>query len=317
MNARESKAPDLQTKNKAERNYGVELALLLTLATLWSVSYTFVNLSVATIPPITVTAVRALLAGLLLFLIMRMQGVAFPRDARTRRRLLLQSALNSIIPFVLIAWAQTTVDASVAVILSSTSPIFTFFLTWAITRHEASTGRKLFGVVAGLAGICLIVGVGALDGIGTDFLAQIALVVAALSYACAAIFGRHFDGLDPIAPAASTVLLASVVLVPASLIIDRPWTLTPSMTSVAALAALTVFSTALAYVIYFWLLKTVGSIGVTSQSYLRIPIGVLFGVVFLNETLLASTWLGLAFVLVGVIAMTLPAKKAAPTTPTP
>ena len=223
---------------------------------------------------------------------------------------MLQSALNSIIPFTLIAWAQTTVDASVAVILSSTSPIFAFFLTWAIARHEASTGRKLFGVAAGLAGICLIVGAGTLDGIGTDFVAQIALVAAAFSYACAAIFGRYFDGLAPIAPAAGTLLIASVVLVPASLIVDRPWTLAPSMTSLAALAALTIFSTALAYVIYFRLLKTIGSIGVTSQSYLRIPIGVLFGVVFLGETLRMSTWFGLAFVFVGVIAMTLPAGKS-------
>ena len=302
----------MQPENKSDRNYLVELALLLTLATLWSISYTFMNLSVATIPPITVTAVRAILAGLLLLLIAHAQGVTFPRDAKTRKRLVLQSALNSIIPFTLIAWAQTTVDASVAVILSSTSPIFAFFLTWAIARHEATTGRKLFGVVAGLAGICLIVGVGALDGIGTDFVAQIALVAAAFSYACAAIFGRHFDGLDPIAPAAGTLLIASLVLVPASLIVDRPWTLAPSATSLAALAALTVFSTALAYVIYFRLLRTIGSIGVTSQSYLRIPIGVLFGVVFLGETLRTSTWLGLAFVLVGVIAMTLPSRQPAP-----
>jgi drug/metabolite transporter (DMT)-like permease len=192
------------------------------------------------------------------------------------------------------------------VILSSTSPIFTFFLTWAITRHEPATARKLFGVVAGLTGICLIVGAGALSGIGKDLLAQFGLLAAAFSYSCAAIFGRSFDNLDPIVPSAFTVMFASIVLVPVSLVVDRPWTISPSVASLVALAALSVFSTALAYVIYFWLLKTLGSIGVTSQSYLRIPIGVLFGVVFLGETLLTSTWIGLACVMVGVVAMTLP-----------
>jgi len=294
----------------AQKSYAVAIVLLFTLATLWSLSYTFLKIIVATIPPITLTAVRTTIAGLILVLIMRLQGVSLPGDPAMRRELILQSFLNSIVPYTLIAWAQTTVDANIAVILSSTSPIFAFFLTWAITRHEAATARKLFGVMAGLAGICLIVGVGASQGVGRSLLAQIALLGAAFSYACAAIFGRKFDTLEPIVPAAATLLFAGVVLVPVSLIVDRPWTLTPSTASLLALAALTVFSTALAYVIYFWLLQALGSIGVTSQSYLRIPIGVLFGVVFLGETLLTSTLVGLACVLVGVVAMTLPARAA-------
>jgi drug/metabolite transporter (DMT)-like permease len=300
------KATRLQPRKSDEKSYAFAIAMLFALATLWSLSYTLTKIAVVTIPPITLTAIRATIAGLLLLLVMRLQGAKLPRDPKLLRQLMRQSFLNSIIPFTLIAWAQSTVDVNIGVILSSTSPIFTFFLTWAITPHEPATARKLFGVVAGLTGICLIVGAGALSGIGTDLLAQLALLAAAFSYSCAAIFGRSFDDLDPIVPSAFTVMFASIVLVPVSLLVDRPWTISPSAASLAALAALSVFSTALAYVIYFWLLKTLGSIGVTSQSYLRIPIGVLFGVVFLGETLLTSTWIGLACVLVGVVAMTLP-----------
>lgn len=305
----------MHTPAPAQKSYAVAIALLFALATLWALSYTFLKIIVATIPPVTLTAARTMIAGLILVLIMRLQGVSLPSDPAMRRELILQSFLNSIVPYTLIAWGQTTVDANIAVILSSTSPIFAFFLTWAVTRHEAATARKLFGVMAGLAGICLIVGVGALQGVGKDLLAQIALLGAALAYACAAIFGRKFDKLEPIVPAAATLLFAGVVLAPVSLLVDRPWTLTPSTASLLALAALTVFSTALAYVIYFWLLQALGSIGVTSQSYLRIPIGVLFGVVFLGETVLTSTLIGLACVVVGVVAMTLPAR--APRTPAP
>ena len=297
----------------AQKSYAVAIALLFLLATLWSLSYVLVRLAVETIPPISIVAFRALFAGLILYAIVRMQGVTLPRDPRLLRQLTLQACLNSVMPFTLIAWAQTVVEVNIAVILSSTSPIFAFFITWAITRHEAATARKLFGVIAGLTGICLIVGIGVLSGIGKDLLAQLALLGAALSYACAAIFGRAFDGLDPIVPAASTLLLGSLLLVPASIFFDHPWTLSPSPTAMAALIALTLFSTAFAYVLYFWLLKTLGSIGVTSQSYLRIPIGVFFGVIFFGETLLPSTWFGLALVLIGVVAMTLPAR--APTTP--
>lgn len=310
-------APVPTNNNAAAGNYGMALLLLFTLATLWSLSYTFLKLSVATIPPVTLTAVRMTVAGTLLVLWMRALGLPWPRDPLVRRQFIVQSMLNSVIPFTLIAWSQAQVDVNVAVILSSTSPIFAFFITWAITRHEPATMRKLFGVVSGLTGICLIVGLSAFGSAGRDLAAQFALLGAALSYACSAIYGRRFDHLGPVTPSAVTLVTASMLLVPASLIIDRPWTLSPSAQSMAALAALSIFSTAIAYVIYFWLLRNLGSIGVTSQSYLRIPLGVMFGIVFFGETLLASTWLGLAFVLVGVVAMTWPTRAAKPVDPPP
>ena len=136
-----------------------ELALLLALATLWGASYTFIRIGVATIPPITLIACRTLIAGSLLLAIMRWRGVRMPVDATTWRRFLFQTCLNSVIPWTMVAWGAQALDAGVATILNSTAPIFTFFLTLAVTRHEAVTSRKLLGVLAGMAGICLIVGV--------------------------------------------------------------------------------------------------------------------------------------------------------------
>ena len=169
-----------------------ELALLLALATLWGASYTFIRIGVATIPPITLIACRTLIAGLLLLAIMRWRGVRMPVDATTWRRFLFQACLNSVIPWIMVAWGAQALDAGVATILNSTAPIFTFFLTLAITRHEAVTSRKLLGVLAGMAGICLIVGVQALSGFGEELTAQIAMVLAAIAYAGAAILGRGF-----------------------------------------------------------------------------------------------------------------------------
>ena len=171
--------------------------------------------------------------------------------------------------------------------------------------------RKLFGVVAGMAGICLIVGVQAMAGLGEQLAAEIATVVATLCYAGGAIFSRGFKGLDPTAPAAGSLLCGAAILVPVSLAVDRPWTLAPSMTSVLALLALAVFSTAVAFVIYFRLVQTLGSVGTTAQAYLRVPIGVALGVAFLGETLTPTAWIGLGCVVAGVAAMTIPARKAA------
>jgi drug/metabolite transporter (DMT)-like permease len=292
---------------RSEPNIAFELTLLFALATLWGGSYTFIKLGVATIPPITLIAARTAIAGILLIVIMRLRGIAMPRDGATWRRFAFQACLNSVIPWTLIAWAERYVDASLATILNSAAPIFTFLLTALVTRHEPTTARKLFGVLAGMAGICLIVGVDAFHDVGRGLLAELAIVIATVCYAVAAIFGRGFRELDPMAPAAGSLLAGAAVLIPASLFIEQPWTLMPSVASVLALLALSVFSTAVAFAIYFRLIHTLGSVGTTAQAYLRVPIGVAVSVVFLGEHLSGTAWAGLACVVLGVAAMTIPA----------
>jgi drug/metabolite transporter (DMT)-like permease len=302
--------PNMEDAQSRHPNMAFEIALLLVLATLWGASYSFIKVGVATIPPITLIAGRTLIAGLLLVVVMRWRGMSLPTDAATWRRFLFQACLNSVIPWTMIAWGERSLDAGLATILNSTSPIFTFFLTLAVTRHEALSFRKLTGVIAGMAGICLIVGVQALSGLGEQLVAQIVTVLAAICYAGAAIFSRGFKGLDPMAPAAGSLLSGAAILIPISLVVEQPWTLAPSTSSLLALLGLAVFSTAFAFVIYFRLIQTLGSVGTTAQAYLRVPIGVGLGVLFLGERLSTTAWIGLGCVVIGVAAMTIPARKA-------
>jgi drug/metabolite transporter (DMT)-like permease len=282
--------------------------LLLTLSTLWGASYTFIRIGVETIPPLTLIAARTLIAGALLLLWLRIRGTPLSRDPAVWKRYFVQALLNSVVPFTLIAWAERSVDAALATILNSTSPVIAFLGTWLITRHEKPTPRKLFGVVAGLGGVCLVVGVSALDGLGQQLLPQLAIVAATVCYAGAALYGRSFKGLPPEAPAAGSLIVGAALLTPASLFVDRPWTLHPSAHSLLALGALAVLSTALAFVIYFRLVQTIGSLAVTAQAYLRVPIGVGIGIAVLAESLSRSAWVGLVFIVAGVAAMTLPAR---------
>ncbi len=286
-----------------------EVALLAVLATLWGASYTFIRIGVETIPPITFIAARTLIAGGLLVAIIKMRGLSLPKDPAIWKRFFIQACINSVIPFTLIAWAEQTVNAGLATILNSTTPIFAFLLTVLITRHEAVTMRKLLGTIAGVIGISLIIGMEAFQGVGKELIAQLAIVAATISYAAAAIFGRGFKGLDPMMPAAGSMVCGAVILIPVSLIVDQPWTIAPSADSLLALLGLSVFSTALAFVIYFRLIHTLGSVSTTSQAYLRVPIGVGIGVIFLGETLASTAWIGLVFVVIGVAAMTFPSRK--------
>jgi drug/metabolite transporter (DMT)-like permease len=288
--------------------YLAELLLLLLLATLWGASYTFIKLGVASIPPVTFIAARTTIAAVLLLAVLRWRGVRMPADVVLWRRFLFQACLNSVIPFTLIAWAEQSVDAGLATILNSSAPIFAFILTICLAHQQFSTGRQLFGVISGLIGICLIVGVQALSGIGRELTAELAIIAATVCYAGAAIFGRSFQELDPMLPAAGSLLCGAIVLIPISVVVDHPWTLVPSGRSILGLLCLSIFSTALAFTIYFRLIRTLGSVGVTSQAYLRVPIGVAIGIVFLGEKLTPATLLGLVCVIVGVAAMTIRAQ---------
>lgn len=139
-------------------------------------------------------------------------------------------------------------------------------------------------------------------------------------YACAALNGRRMSALPPAVTAAATMLWAMVFLVPASLLLDRPWTLHPSPQSLAAALVLAVACTGVALLLYFRLLRTIGSLGVASNSYLRAGVSVVLGITVLGEPFTWPTAVGLAAIVAGVVlinassspAGTQPAPAASP-----
>lgn len=302
----------MTTRTAEKPTYAIELILLLVLASLWGASYTFIKIGVETIPPITLIAARTLIAGGVLWLVMLIRGINLPGDRATWGRFFVQACLNSVIPFTLIAWAEQSIDAGVAVILNSMTPVFTFLITLVWSRHEPTSFRRFAGVLVGMAGTCFVVGMQATHQIGQELAAQLAVVLATICYAGAAIFGRNFKDLDPMAPASGSLICGAFMLIPLSLAVDRPWTLSPSMPSILALVGLAIFSTSIAFVIYFRLIRTLGSVSTTAQGYLRAPIGVALGALYLGERLEISALMGLALILAGVGLMTIPGRKSAP-----
>ena len=246
---------------------------------------------------------RALLGGLVLLALLGPRIRTLWQAARGGDWFLSQGMLNVVVPWVLVAWASRIIDAKLTTILNSLSPIFIFLITWAITRHEPATPRKFLGVALGLAGVVTIVGPDVLGGLGSHLLAELACVVGSLSYGLAAVVGRRYDKLPSLVPAAGSVLAGAAMLLPIATALE-PWPANASSRSLAAVAALAIFSTGAAFVVYFRLLATIGSIATASQAYLRIVIGVGLSVVFLGERLEPAHWLGLALVVCGVVAMT-------------
>lgn len=284
-------------------NRPLELCLLALLALFWGSSYLFIKVALEGLPPLTLIALRVSLAALLLYLVARWRGHNLPADPAIWRQFLVQCFFLCLGGWAVLAWGQQFIDSGLAGILNSTSPIFVFFITALWTRHEAVGGLRLTGALLGLAGVVLIIGVDALQGLGQQVAGQIAVLASAVLYAGSAIYGKRFSGLPNTITASGTLICASFVLIPLSLIVDRPWTLSPSATSIAAALALSIISSCLALLLYFRLINTLGSMGTASQAYLRVGVSVLLGMAVLGEQISWTVALGLVAVVAGVIAI--------------
>jgi drug/metabolite transporter (DMT)-like permease len=283
-----------------------DYVLLLALACCWSSTYPLTKIGLGSIPPITFISARSLIAASFLLIILRARGIRLPTDARAWKLFAQQQTINSTIPFLMITWAQQYVPAASTVVLASTTPIFAFLITRVITRHEPATLLRLAGAGLGLAGTAVIIGLDALGGLGGNIFAEMVILLATISFACATIFGLRLSEYDPMVVAAGSLLFGGLVLLPAALIVDHPWTLRPTPEALAATFTMGIFSSSLGLMLFYMCLMRLGTLTTNAQGYLRIPIGVGLSVALLGESVPSNLALGLLLVMAGVAAMTVP-----------
>ena len=152
----------------------------------------------------------------------------------------------------------------------------------------------------GLAGVVVLIGPAALAGLGVAGWAQLAVLAAAVSYACAGIYGRRFRALPAIVPAAGMLTASALMTLPLALIVDRPWTLDPTGLALAAVAGLALLSTALAYLIYFRVLAVAGATNLLLVTFLIPLSAILLGALVLGERLGWAAVAGMALIFAGL-----------------
>lgn len=280
-----------------------EWSLLILLSTLWGGSFFFAKVALAELGPFTVVFFRVGLAALSLNVVASAVGQSLWRAGTPWRQLVVMGALNNALPFSLIFWGQTTITSGLASILNATTPLFTVLVAHALTRDERMTVRKLFGVLAGLAGVAILIG----PDLGGSIWGQIACLAAALSYAFAGVYGRRFQamGVAPMQAAAGQVTASAMLILPIMLFVDRPWELAspPSGIVWAALAGLALLSTALAYVLYFRILAAAGATNLLLVTFLIPVTAILLGAAFLGEHLELRQFAGMALIGLGLAAI--------------
>ena len=274
--------------------------ILLILSLIWGASFLFIKVAVATIPPFSVAFGRTALAAVLLYLVLRSRGLKMPGWGPVWGTFLLMGLFNGAVPYTLITWAEIHIDSGLAAIVNALMPLFTVLLAHLFTGDERLNWMKVVGIFLGFFGVVTLIGPAALKGLGKDVLAQSAVMAAALCYAIAIIYGRRLREITPLVSATGQLFCAAFLTLPMILVFDAPWTLSPSFISVAALTCLSLLGTALAYLLYYYLLQRIGSTNLSLVTYLLPITGVFWGALLLGERLHWSAFLALGLILAGI-----------------
>jgi drug/metabolite transporter (DMT)-like permease len=282
-----------------------EWSLLGLLSVLWGASFFFFKVLVAELPTLTIVLARLSLAAILLNVVVRLRRQSMPRDAKRWREFFVMGFLNNALPFVLLVWAETKISGGLAAVLNATTPVFSVLAAHLYTANEKLNWNKGFGVFFGLFGVLVLIGPSILLGAGSDQLVpELSCLFTALIYAIAGMYGRRFKDLPPLTVATGQLTGSTLLVLPVALLVDHPWNLpNPSAQDWQAIIGLAVFSTALAYIIYFRILASAGATNVMLVTLLVPVSAILLGVVFLNEVFGVQALVGMCLIAAGLAAI--------------
>lgn len=286
---------------------------LLGVSAMLGSAFSFTGAAVAHLPPVTVAAGRAVLASIVLWSILRLAGGRLPPPGADWRPIAVVGITTGAVPYICLAWGQVHVPSSLAGILFGAVPLFTLIIAHFQAQQEGHAERmtplRIGGIVAGFAGVGVIVGPGALAGFDGMFLGEILILAGAACYGFGSVYTRGNAHHAPLVMAAGQNLCAGAVLAPLSIALDAPWRLAPGIEPLAAVAALAIVGTAVPAPAIFWLIRSVGAITTSLLAYFIPLTAALIGVLALGEALTLGMVAGFILILGGA---TLVSRRPAP-----
>jgi drug/metabolite transporter (DMT)-like permease len=269
---------------------------LLALGAIWGASYMFIAIGLRDLSPGMVAFLRIALAAAVLIPIAAFQG-ALKGVRPFLGWLALVGAVQVAGPFMLISAGEEEISSSLAGILVAAAPLFTALLAIWVDDEERSAGLRLVGVLIGICGVALLLGVD-LGGDGSELLGGLAVVLAALGYAIGGMLVKHrLAGIPPVGMSGLVMTASAIILLPVALA-TSPGSF-PGIGPIAAVATLGVLGTGAAFVIFYWLISTVGPARAFLVTYIAPAFAVAYGATLLDEEITAATVGGLVLILAG------------------
>ena len=282
------------------RGNRIDWLVFFGLGFMWGSSYLFIKLAVDDFGTVTLVALRLIVGAILLWTVVRIAGQAVPRERRIYGHLVVMAILNITIPFLLITWAEQSVESSLAAILTSPVPLFAIVLSSLFLYDEPMRINGVAGLIVGFIGVVIITSPG-LTGEGSSIAGEIALLGAAFSYACGAVYSRrNVRGLAPMIPAVFQVTFAAIITGTIALLLEHPWTARPDAQAIFSILWLGLLGSGLAYLAVFRLFAHWGATRTTLVAYVIPPVGIALGYLVLQEPIDAGLILGTGLVIAGI-----------------
>jgi len=284
----------------SERGSRVDWLIFLSLGFMWGSSYLFIKLAVDDFGTFTLVALRLIIGAILLWAVVLIARQELPREPRMYGHLLVMALINITIPFVLITWAERSVDSSLAAILTAPVPLFAIVLSSLFLTDEPIRVNGLIGLIVGFIGVVIVTSPG-LTGEGSSLTGEIALLGAAFSYAAGAVYSRrNVRGLRPMIPAVFQVTFAAIITGALSLVLEQPWTASPDAEAIFSILWLGILGSGLAYLLVFRLFAHWGATRTTLVAYLLPVVGIVLGYLVLAEPINLQLILGTGLIIAGI-----------------
>lgn len=276
-----------------------QTAILFGLGAIWGAAFMLIKIIVADVAPATLVAVRIAITAIVLWVVMRSSGVSLPRTRQDWQNFYSVGMFGLVIPFLLISWGQRLIPSSTTAILGATTPLFTALINIFTRNDDKITVERVVGLTIGFVGVLIAIGITTVSN--GSWAGELCVLGAAVCYAISALYSRRvFGGMAPIVPSTGQMVASTSLLIPIALVWDGIPTAWPSTTSIVALLILAVVCTAVAYIMYYHLISTIGATKSSMVSYLIAPFGVVYGFVFLQEAITSNALIGLVIIIIGI-----------------
>jgi drug/metabolite transporter (DMT)-like permease len=279
--------------------------LLVLLSIIWGASFFFAAISLTGFQPFTIVLGRVAIAAAALVVACRIAGLPLPRGRTQWMAVAGMGMFNNALPFTLIVTGQTFIPSSLAGVLNAATPVFAVLCLHVATTDDRLRANTLAGALTGLAGVAILAGPAAFAGGRPGELTGILLCLGAcLSYGISAVWARRLRtaGLPPLSVAAGQCTSSTLMMLPLVLAFDRPWTLpAPPGEAVAALVAFGLFSTGLAYALFYRIMARAGATNAMLVTLLVPVTALILGTLVLGEQLAARHFLGMAVIGAGLL----------------
>ena len=274
--------------------------VLFALGALWGSSFGAIKIALHGVTPLTVMSVRILLAGAALLLLIRVRKTPFPRGIQNWIKIGWMALFGTLIPFFLVPWGQLQIDSSLAAILMAVNPLFALTLGHFFSDHESFTLRQLLAMLVGFSGILLVFGENAISSINGNIWAQLAVIGAGFCYTISGVIVSRVRGASADSVSASIFICSSVIVFPLWMILEQPWSLHFETESLLALTHLGLVSTGMAFLMRYYIILRAGAVFLSYVAFIIPMFGILFGILFLGETISVNTMVAVVLILSGV-----------------